>query len=114
MSLAIQSFILFRNCNCNEYQMSGKYSRVPKPPPGTRSRSTLHRLLQPRDTFELAPSTVTEFHKVHFSHVHPYILRTGSFKSMFSSFLVNQSRRKQNKVNPVWTAIHDQDSTLAS
>lgn len=27
MSLAIQSFILFRNCDCNEYQMSLKYPR---------------------------------------------------------------------------------------
>lgn len=27
MSLAIGSFILFRNCDCNEYQMSLKYSR---------------------------------------------------------------------------------------
>lgn len=55
--------------------MNGKYSRVPKPPPGTRSRSTLHRLLQPRDTSDLALSTATEFHKVHFSP-HPPIYST--------------------------------------
>ena len=91
MSLAIHSSILFRNCNCNEYQMSIKYGRGSKttsrneePLNTSPSISTHPRARRPLpDTSQLAPSPITEFHKVHFSHVRLCILRTASLNSRF-------------------------------